>query len=402
MSSRLFARVTKRLFMLRLTPMLVLGGLTMLAIPAACARDVQIKIPRRSELTPVQRLNREGVDAIRKHQYEKAEAIFYKAYLYDPSDPFTLNNLGYVSELQGNLDRALKFYALSSEQGADAVIDVSNLKQLEGKPMRDALSNLKDLPMRVNRMNVEAIELLSQRRNFEADILLRHALALEPANPFTLNNLAVAEEATGDFEAALQHYDAAARVHSPEPIVVTLDRASRGKPVSESAAESARHLRKQLQNISNAKERATMLTMRGVSEANQNDWENAKQDFLEAYSLDSESAFSLNNRGYVAERDGDLETAQFYYSKARKAEDAKARVGLATQQSAEGQPLLAVAADSGHNVGGKLDQYKQTQREQTGPIELIPRGDSGPPEPSASPESPSSPANSPAVPQTPR
>jgi hypothetical protein len=33
----------------------------------------------------------------------------------------------------------------------------------------------------------------------------------------------------------------------------------------------------------------------------------------------SASAFSLNNRGYVAEMDGDLETAQFFYGKARKA-----------------------------------------------------------------------------------
>ena len=387
------------MFALRPTSVVVLAVVTMPAIFTARARDLELKIPRRSELTPVQRLNREGVEAIERHQYEKAEAIFYKAYLYDPSDPFTLNNLGYISELQGNLDRALKFYALSSEQGGDAVIDVTNRKQWKGKPMRDALSNLKDLPMRVNRMNVEAIELLSQRRNFEADILLRHALILQPANPFTLNNLAVAEEATGNFEEALQHYDAAAREHSPEPIVVTLNRSSRGQPVSESAAESARQLRKRLQNVSSAKERAAMLTMRGVSEANENDWTTAKEDFLQAYSLDPESAFSLNNRGYVAERDGDLETAQFYYSKARKAEDAKSRVGLATLQSAEGQRLLAVAADSGHNVDEKLDQYKQSQRRQTGPIELIPRGDNSAPEPSTSPEKPSRSGTQPVVPQ---
>jgi hypothetical protein len=39
---------------------------------------------------------------VRKKQYEKAEAIFYKAYLYDPTDPFTLNNLGYISELRAS------------------------------------------------------------------------------------------------------------------------------------------------------------------------------------------------------------------------------------------------------------------------------------------------------------
>src|SRR6187402_287987 len=76
------------------------------------AQNLRITIPRRSQLTPVQRLNREGVEAVRKKQYEKAETFFYKAYLFDPADPFTLNNLGYVAELRGDLDHALKFYNL--------------------------------------------------------------------------------------------------------------------------------------------------------------------------------------------------------------------------------------------------------------------------------------------------
>ena len=84
----------------------------------AWGKDIRITFPKHSELTPVQRLNREGVEAVRKHEYEKAEAIFYKAYLYDAADPFTLNNLGYISELQGKLDRAQKFYTLASQQGS--------------------------------------------------------------------------------------------------------------------------------------------------------------------------------------------------------------------------------------------------------------------------------------------
>ena len=82
------------------------AGLTVLASSALSigwgADTHVIKIPRRSELTPVQRLNRRGVDAIKKHEYKNAESLFYKAYLYDPADPFTLNNLGYVSELEGD------------------------------------------------------------------------------------------------------------------------------------------------------------------------------------------------------------------------------------------------------------------------------------------------------------
>ncbi len=350
--------------------------LAVLSVPmsqALWAHDLRVTIPGRSELTPVQRLNREGVDAIDKHQYAKAEALFYKAYLYDPADPFTLNNLGYISELQGELDRAQKFYALASEQGSRAVIDMSNSRQLEGKPMTYALTSLKDVPMRVNRMNIDAIELLSQRQDFEAYDLLRQALALEPMNAFTLNNLGVAEEATGDFENALKYYDAAAAFRSSEPIVVTLKRSSRGKPVSEVAAESARELEKKMRNIGNDEQQATMLSLRGVAATNRNDWQTAKQDFLKAYSLNPESAFSLNNLGYVAEKDGDLETAQFYYAKARKAADADARIGLATQRSAEGQQLFAVAGDSGRHVDTQLDQYSQARRQETGPVELIPR-----------------------------
>src|SRR5580692_11273947 len=125
--------------------------MVMSCAPAWASDVLKITIPRHSELTPVQRLNREGVEAVRKRQYEKAATLFYKAYLYDPADPFTLNNLGYISELQGELERARKFYALAAEQGSTANIDVSNVKELDGKPMQYAFANLQDMPMRVNR-----------------------------------------------------------------------------------------------------------------------------------------------------------------------------------------------------------------------------------------------------------
>lgn len=381
------------MFCTRLKTLAVTTAIAASCLPAAWARDLRITFPRRSELTPVQRLNRDGVDAVRKHQYEKAEAMFYKAYLYDAADPFTLNNLGYISELQGKIDRAQKFYALAGEQDCDAVISLSNTKQLEGKPMTYALTSLKDVPMHVNRMNVQAIELLSQDRNFEADMLLQQALKLEPQNPFTLNNMGVAAEATGDFADALKYYNQAADSHSKEPIVVTLKQSWRGKPVSEMARDSARALRKRMRNIGTEEARATMLTFRGVAAANRNDWSVARQDFLQAYSLDPESAFSLNNRGYVAEQDGDLETAQFYYSKARKASDADTRVGLATEQQAQGQHLVAVASDSHQKVDSEIDRYSQAARRQTGPIELIRRG--------AAPEKSGAPSNQPATPVSP-
>jgi len=359
--------------------------LTCSLVASGWARELRINIPRRSELTPVQRLNREGVEAILKKQYDKAEALFYKAYLYDPADPFTLNNLGYVSELQGRLERAQEFYALASEQGSRAQVDRSNDKKLQGKPISYALGNLKDSPMRVNRMNVQAIELLSEDRGLEANVVLERALALDPHNVFTLNNLAVANEAVGNYEGALKYYKKAADLGSKEPIVVTLNRSWRGKPVSDMAADSFRRLTAKLQKVDNSEVQAAMLTWRGVAAVNRNDWAAAREDFLQAYSLDPRSAFSLNNLGYVAEKDGDLETAEFYYEKARKADNADKRVGLATQSAAEGKHLSAIADDSDHKVDSEIATFTETRHTESGPIELKRRGNSPAPEESPEP-----------------
>ncbi len=331
---------------------------------------LKITIPRYTEMTPVQRLNRDGVDALLRHHYESAQNYFYKAYLYDPGDPFTLTNLGYSAELQGQVDKAEKFYKLAEEQACTATIDRSNVKELDGRPMNDALGTLKNSPMRVNRMNVLAMELLSQDRGFEAEAILKDALAIEPQNPFTLNNLGVDEESTGDLESALKYYDEAASLRSNQPVVVTLDKAWRGKPVSQMAAASAKSLRKRMKTMDLGQIRSAMLSIRGVQALNQNDWATAKKDFQEAYSLNPSSAFTLNNLGYVAEHDGDYETAKAYYERAKLAYDAGAKIGLATKPSAEGLPLATVAEESHSDMDTNLDAYSQEQRGKQGAYHL--------------------------------
>lgn len=366
----------------------------------AWARDgMKITIPTHSQLTPVQRLNREGVEAVKKRDYAKAESLFYKAYLYDPADPFTLNNLGFISELQGQLDRAHKFYELASEQGSNADIDVSNVKTLEGRPMKTAFESLQDLPMRVNRINVNAMRLLSQGRGFETVSLLKQALALDPHNPFTLNNLGVAEEAVGDYQSALRYYREVSTSRSKETVMVTAEHSWSGKAVSEMADSNAKRLEKEMQNASPNESEAAMFNMRGVLAVNQNDWQTAKQAFQHAYSLDPGNAFSLNNRGYISELEGDLESAQYFYEKAQKAGDSNTTVGLATQSSAQGKSLVSVAADSNQKVDGAIDRYSQERRRETGPIELTPRGNPGAGSSTATPQrNPSPNQQSPAPP----
>ena len=354
---------------------------------------VTITIPRHSQLTYVQRLNREGVEAVRQHNYGKAADLFFKAYLYDPADPFTLNNLGYISELQGQLDRADRFYKLASEQSSTANIDLSSVKLLEGKPMNAALADLKESPMRVNSMNVDAMRLLSENRVNEAAALLEQARSLDPQNPYTLNNLGVAEESMGDYDNALKHYSAAVASNSAESIDLTDSPKWRGKSVSEMADANAKRLQSRIHETDSPAIVADMLNLRGVMAENQSDWATARQDFLKAYSLNPVDAFSLNNRAYVAERDGDLESAQFFYQKAGKAADANLRVGRATKSTAVGKPLFQLATESDKKVDVAVEAYSRERHLEQAPVELTPR-DNAAPQQKSSPSAPSAPPSS--------
>src|SRR5271165_6901971 len=100
-----------------------------LALPVA-AKDVRISLPKKSKPTPVQKLNQEGVKELEKHNYKDAKKLFYKAYLIDPDDPFTLNNLGYVSELDGQIDRAQRYYSLAAAHASDALVSKSTQKDV--------------------------------------------------------------------------------------------------------------------------------------------------------------------------------------------------------------------------------------------------------------------------------
>lgn len=355
-------------------------------IPAAWGGDIQITLPKRSHVTPVQRLNQEGVEAIRKHNYEKAESLFYKAYLLDPDDPFTLNNIGYISELQGQVDRALRFYDLAGQTATDAVIDRASSQRVEGRSIKEALT-IPELPLQINHDNVIAVRMLSQGRAPEADLFLQQVLKKDPNNVFTLNNLGVAKEMEGESEAALSFYEQAAAVHSDAAAVVTLNRSWRGKPASEMAAQNVRNLQERERNQSGVEARLAELNVRGVSAINRNDLGAADRDFRQAFSLDPTNAFAINNIGYLSEIDGDRETAQFYYDKARIMPGANLKVGLASRSSAEGSKLSQVASDNDAKVETKVSQEQQARRAQREPILLLRRDNTPVQEPSTPPPS---------------
>lgn len=363
-------------------------------VASAFAHDIKIEIPKPSHLTPVQRLNRDGVEALRRRDFAKAEKIFYKAYLFDPDDPFTLNNLGYISELKGDAERAHDFYTLASQHASEAVISRSSPESLQGKPMQAALA-VPELPLQMNRDNVEAVRLLSLGRAPEADLLLQQTLKRDPQNVFTLNNLGVARETEGETQDALRLYDQAASSQSDARAIVTPDRQWRGKRVTEMAAQNAKVLRERMSTQNTLAAQVAMLSLRGVSALNRNDIQIAIRDFKQAYNLDPTSAFVLNNIGYVSELQGDRETAQFYYDEARRAGNANAVVGLATRQSAQGQALSQVANDNDSAVTNQLAAEREVRRRQRAPVVLLRRDNSVVQEPPAPPSQNNQPQNPP-------
>src|SRR5579864_6731242 len=169
-------------------------GLILAPAGNAYAKDLRLNIPKRTKPTPVQQYNREGVAAIKKHDYERAKKLFYKAYLLDPDDPFTLNNLGYVAELEGDVDAAQRFYDLAAFQDSGAVVEKATADAAVGKAVSLVAGHSDGNTVKINRFNVNAISLLLKNRTVEAETVLTQALAIEPNNPFTLNNMGYAKE----------------------------------------------------------------------------------------------------------------------------------------------------------------------------------------------------------------
>src|SRR5262249_14011417 len=95
----------------------------------------------------------------------------------------------------------------------------------------------------------------------------------------------------------------------------------RGRPISEIASDNAKKAQRALAEDTSVEARLTRFNLRGVSALNRNDRKAAREYFQQAYKLNPRNSFTLNNMGYLAELDGDRETANSYYMQARNAEN---------------------------------------------------------------------------------
>jgi len=377
-----------------LSPVLALS----LLAGIAHAGDLRITLPKRTKPTPVQKLNQDGVKAIQHHKIDQARKLFYKAYLLDPDDPFTLNNLGYISELNGDLERAQRYYELAAENTSDATIDRSTMESFKGKPVAEVAGRAADTQMQINRYNVQAMGLLMKDRAPEADLVLEKALSLDQRNPFTLNNLGFAKEKEGEYEKALSYYTRASNTRSDQPIIVAVNRKWRGRKISDVAHENVRALQKLMEKEDTPQIKVARLNLQGVSAMNRNDHAPARQYFQQAYKIDPTNAFTLNNMGYLSEMDGDRETADFFYGKAQDANRSGAVAAVATRKNVEGKPLRAVAEYGGNMIATRMEAERAERERQGGPVLLKKRDGSAIVEPDKDaeplPDEPAEPAPS--------
>ena len=84
----------------------------------------------------VAELNLRGVSAVNRNDLRTADADFRKAYALDPNNAFTLNNIGYVSELEGDQETAQFYYEHARQSmDANAVVGVASRRTAEGKKL---------------------------------------------------------------------------------------------------------------------------------------------------------------------------------------------------------------------------------------------------------------------------
>ena len=287
--------------LLRFRSWVASGFLLVLILAAAPAQaaDLRIKISKRTKATPVQQLNQEGVKELARNDTALSQARILPCLPYRSRRTFYLNNLGYVAEIEGQLERAQKFYDLAAANGSNATIAFSSNRELDGKQVSQVAGNVVSTPMQVNRFNVNAMGLMMKDRAPEAEMVLRKALA-GSKNPFTLNNLGYALEKEGELEQAVRFYAQVAASGSNEKVVIALDHDWRGRSISEIASRNADKARRELSSEGDVETKVARLNLQGVSALNRNQLSQARQYFQQAYHLDPDNAFSLNNMGYIS------------------------------------------------------------------------------------------------------
>ena len=151
-------------------------------VAAENARNLRERILTENSVeAKVGRLNLQGVLAINRNDRKEAAEDFLRAYQIDPSNAFALNNLGYLSEMYGDLETAQIFYDRArSGDKSNARVGLATRSSAEGTKLLDvAQESGQDIEAKIQ-------ELQKARRRQKGPILLRHrdnTPVIEPEYP---------------------------------------------------------------------------------------------------------------------------------------------------------------------------------------------------------------------------
>ncbi len=85
-----------------------------------------------------------AIDNLNQGNTEQYKDLVRKAHAKDPNDPFVLNNMGVVAEMEGNLPEAKTYYAQAVEKAGTLKVAKTNKGESQGKLLKDmAAENLK-------------------------------------------------------------------------------------------------------------------------------------------------------------------------------------------------------------------------------------------------------------------
>jgi tetratricopeptide (TPR) repeat protein len=86
--------------------------------------------------TPVQQQLADGIKAYRDGDLQTYIQYTKRAHEMDPKDPFVINDMGVVYELEGNKDEAITHYREAYETAGDRVIRYSQIDEDQGRLLR--------------------------------------------------------------------------------------------------------------------------------------------------------------------------------------------------------------------------------------------------------------------------
>jgi tetratricopeptide (TPR) repeat protein len=92
-------------------------------------------------MSETQRLVRKGVRAFNDGDIDKFKEYTREAYEKSPDDPFVLNNMGYIEEMEGNKEKAFEFFKKAAEKADDRTVDLSQFKDQEGRSINDIVKD---------------------------------------------------------------------------------------------------------------------------------------------------------------------------------------------------------------------------------------------------------------------